>query len=256
MFIDSHTHLDFKQFAVDRHEVINQAISVGVGGFIVPSVSPGNLDAVLALSTQYDNIFPALGFHPWFLQDVCPEDMTLLRQGLKQNPSVIAVGECGLDFALDNKDVQHDVFIAQVKLAIEFDKPLIIHHRKSHDAILKQLRLYQPPAGGVIHAFSGSQQQAEQYLALGFKLGVGGTITYERARKTRDVIARVPLSALLLETDSPDMPLCGRQGQRNSPVCIPEIFNCLCEIRAESADMIKKEVFKTTQTLFRLPDVN
>ena len=139
-------------------------------------------------------------------------------------------------------------------MAKQFQLPVILHHRKSHDIILRQLRQYQLPKGGVIHAFSGSYQQAMQYIQLGFKLGVGGTITYERAVKTRAVMAKVPLDALVLETDAPDMPICGRQGQRNSPEYLPEILAVLALLRHEPIEQITQVLWATTCALFALPE--
>src|SRR5690606_10932943 len=148
--------------------------------------------------------------------------------------SCVALGECGLDKLKEvNLEQQQRLFAMQVELASELELPLIIHCCKAHNEVIALLRRHRLPAGGVIHAFSGSTQIAETYVELGFRLGIGGTITYERARKTRQAVANVPLTALLLESDAPDMPLCGRQGERNSPQYLPDIAQVLAQLRGQ-----------------------
>ncbi|MFT4925273.1 MAG: TatD DNase family protein [Phenylobacterium sp.] len=253
-FIDSHCHLDFACFDADREAVISSVTAA-----IVPAVGADNWSAVLALASNHPNVYPALGIHPCFIpteQDVTPliDQLTALITSNRSN--IVAIGECGLDFVHANDEAQRQLqlvyFTAQLQLAKQFALPVILHHRKSHDIILRSLRQRQLAQGGVIHAFSGSYQQAMQYIDLGFKLGIGGTITYDRAIKTRQVIARVPLEALVLETDAPDMPIYGRQGERNSPQFIGEIFAVLCLLREESAQVIEQTLLATTKDLFGL----
>ena len=262
--IDSHCHLDFAEFDEDRDTLIDGLLARGVSSGIVPAVKPGNWQTVLDLTAKHDNLYPALGIHPCFLDGTGAESEVVksgvvkrshiddLAALIEQNPQVIAVGECGLDFTLDNVDEQRYYFTAQIKLAQQFKLPLIIHHRKCHDIILAFLRKFKPQQGGVIHAFSGSYQQAQQYIDLGFKLGIGGTITYSRAIKTREVVCKVPLESLILETDAPDMPIYGRQGERNSPAYLGEVFTVLTLLRDEPAVEIEKQLLANTRTLFSL----
>ena len=224
--IDTHCHLDFAQFDEDRDALLAELPTKGVSAIVNPSVNAQNWQRVIELAAKHDNIHAALGLHPCFLDEAKPADLRTLSQ-LVETHKPVAIGECGLDFTLDNHDVQHYFFTAQLTLAKQHDLPVLLHHRKSHDIILKALRQYKLPKGGIIHAFSGSHQQAMQYVDLGFKLGIGGTITYDRAEKTREAISNVPLEALVLETDAPDMPIYGRQGSRNSPIYIGEIFTVL-----------------------------
>ncbi|NQZ07668.1 MAG: TatD family hydrolase [Algicola sp.] len=250
--IDSHCHLDFAEFDEDRDTLIDSLLTRGVSSVIVPAVKPGNWQTVLDLTAKHDNLYPALGIHPCFLEGSKRHDVDDLAALIEQNPQVIAVGECGLDFTLDNVDEQRYYFTAQIKLAQQFKLPLIIHHRKCHDIILAFLRKFKPQQGGVIHAFSGSYQQAQQYIDLGFKLGIGGTITYSRAGKTREVVCKVPLESLILETDAPDMPIYGRQGERNSPAYLGEVFTVLTLLRDEPAVEIEKQLLANTRSLFSL----
>lgn len=257
--IDSHCHLDFADFDQDRQTLIDGLFSKNVSKAIVPSVNVGNWQAVLKLAQKFSQIHPALGIHPCFLDNAQHSDIDdlalLIEQHLKPQPDqakVVAIGECGLDFTLDNVDQQRFYFTEQIKLAEQFKLPLIIHHRKSNDIVLAFLRKFKPQYGGVIHAFSGSMQQAEQYIDLGFKLGIGGTITYDRAQKTRDVVRQVPLTSLVIETDAPDMPIFGRQGSRNSPEFLGEIFTVLTLLREESATEIEQQLQRNTEQLFGL----
>lgn len=256
-FIDTHCHLDFEQFDSDREQVIANLATKGVTDVIIPAVYHRNWQNVLDLTAKHPNLHAALGIHPCFVDRSEYRHTDDLAQMVADNrQSIVAIGECGLDFSLDTIEQQRHYFTAQIKLAIEYDLPLIIHHRKSHDIILAFLRKFKPAAGGVIHAFSGSEQQARQYIDLGFKLGVGGTITYSRAQKTRDVISRMPLESLVLETDAPNMPIYGRQGERNSPEYIGEIFTVLGLLRGDHSDQPVSEIAEqlnvNARALFRL----
>jgi TatD DNase family protein len=255
--IDTHCHLDFADFDADRSALLAAMAAKGVIAAIVPGVSANHWQNVLALAAAHPNIYPALGIHPCFIDQSQPDDLNRLEALIdKQQKKLVAIGECGLDFVVAQTDEQRQLqlvyFNAQLVLAKQFKLPVIIHHRKSHDIILRQLRAHKLPKGGVVHAFSGSYQQAKQYLDLGFKLGVGGTVTYERAIKTRDVIAKVPLAGLVLETDAPDMPIYGRQGARNSPEFINEIFTVLTQLRDEPASDIEAQLLNNTREVFGL----
>ncbi|STS88190.1 hydrolase TatD family [Klebsiella variicola] len=164
----------------------------------------------------------------------------------------MAVGEIGLDLYRDDPqfDRQQALLEEQLRLAKRYDLPVILHSRRTHDKLAMLLKKHALPRTGVVHGFAGSLQQAERFVQLGYKIGVGGTITYPRASKTREVMARLPLSALLLETDAPDMPLNGFQGQPNRPEQVARVFDALCELRAEPAPTIEAAVMANTKSLF------
>jgi TatD DNase family protein len=257
--IDTHCHLDFECFDQDRDVLINGLPACGVKAAIVPAVGKQNWQKVVELADRFEHIYPALGIHPCFLEGAELSHIEDLSNMLQKHNApgadlarIVAIGECGLDFSLDNVDTQRHYFAGQITLAKQFKLPLIIHHRKSNDIVLAYLRKYKPEYGGIVHAFSGSYQQAKQYIDLGFKLGVGGTITYGRAEKTREVISRVPLDSLVLETDAPDMPIFGRQGERNSPAYLGEIFSVLRLLREESEQEIEQQLLSTSKTIFKL----
>jgi TatD DNase family protein len=162
------------------------------------------------------------------------------------------VGETGLDLYRDDPQFERQQVMleAQLRLAKRYDLPVILHSRRTHDTLAMLLKKHALPRTGVVHGFAGSLQQAERFVQSGYKIGVGGTITYPRASKTRDVMARLPLSALLLETDAPDMPLNGFQGQPNRPEQVARVFASLCELRQEPADVIANALIHNTKALF------
>ncbi len=170
---------------------------------------------------------------------------------MSQPVGLVAIGECGLDLRSHvPQEGQLALFEAQVRLAADAGLPLMIHSVRANDTVAKLLRRFKPPRGGVIHAFSGSLQQAETFWQLGFRLGVGGVISFERANKTREVFRAMPLEALVLETDSPDMPLQGAQGTRNTPEALPKIAEILMTLREEPSVDVTKVLFETARHIF------
>lgn len=253
--IDSHCHLDFPVFQ-QLPEVLRRAETVGVTQFVVPGVNAANWQAVLELSRQYSQISAALGIHPCFLDEQSEASLTGLRALYATHADeLVAVGEIGLDLYDKDADQQQQLKILniQLQLAKDFNKPVILHVRKAHDLMLQQLRRAKLPKGGVVHAFTGSEQQAKEYIKLGFSLGVGGSITYERAQKVRRTFSNLPLESLVLETDSPDMPLSGYQGEVNYPERVALVAETLAELRQESQEDIAKVTSKNAVQLFGLP---
>ncbi|MCG7530837.1 TatD family hydrolase [Psychrobium sp. MM17-31] len=254
-FIDTHCHLDFDRIG-DLNDVLSQSNAENVRQFVVPSVNADNWQRVLELSKVHTAIYAALGVHPYFLSD----DNQLNELGklaTAQRDNIVAIGEIGLDGALDiSLETQLSVLKPQLKLAKELALPVICHGHKAYDALLKQLRIYQLPRGGVIHAFAGSLQQATAFIDLGFYIGVGGSITYPRGHKLRSVIEQLPHDRLLLETDSPDMPLHGFQGQVNFPHRIPLIAQILADTLDMSVTQVAYLTSKNAKSLFNLPNAD
>lgn len=228
-FIDSHCHLDFPAFEPIRMQEMADMHQAGVVACVVPGVTADTWGRLQQLADSEAAVFPAYGLHPYFLSQHQRRDLALLEQQLATQPAV-AVGEFGLDYYLTelDRDEQQFYFDAQLSLAKQCDLPVILHVRKAHDQVLKALRQAQLPRGGVIHAYSGSEQQARQYIELGFMLGFGGSVTYDRALKLRSLLQRLPLESILLETDAPDMPPSFvEQGQINKPSYLPQIASCV-----------------------------
>lgn len=248
--VDSHCHLDAAEFDADRDQVVADAQKAGVESIVVPAIERGNFDAVLALSRRYSCCIPALGIHPLYTERALPEDLDVLREKLGESRPA-AIGEIGLDYFVENldRDKQAFYYTEQLKLAREFDLPVLLHVRRSVDQILKHLRRIEV-RGGIAHAFNGSRQQAEIFIGMGFKLGFGGAMTWPRALHLRELAATLPLDSIVLETDAPDIPpeWIGRGG-RNSPAQLPEIARVLAELRNIDVDEI---VAKTTRNMHQL----
>lgn len=237
MLIDTHCHLDASEFDADRNEVIKTASQQGIQMMVIPAVHRDNFEIVTQLAQQNLCCAHALGIHPMYVERSTPEDIALLAETLKiqlnSEQAPVAIGEIGLDFFVPDydKEKQTFYFVEQLKLAQQFDLPVILHVRRSIDDILKHLRKH-PVKGGIAHAFNGSKQQAEQFIELGFKLGFGGALTYPRALKIRELAASLPLDSIVLETDAPDIPPEWlKKGERNSPAELKKIAEILASLR-------------------------
>lgn len=252
ILIDSHCHFDFEQFDPDRTDTLNRCLQRGVTKIIVPGVTANTWDRLLHICQQSDHLFPALGLHPMFMPQHHAHDTTLLSDYLEQH-QVVAIGEIGLDFYLTGHDKasQLALFEQQLAIAAEHGLPILLHVRKAHDQIIILLKKHRIK-GGIVHAFNGSQQQAQQYNQLGFLLGVGGTISYDKATRLRQLFSVLPLSWLALETDAPDMPLQGQKSTRNSPEYIPNILAALTTLRPESVDVIAHTTTTNVESLLAI----
>ena len=252
MLTDTHVHLDLDEFAADLPEVLCRSQAVGVARWIVPAIRSAHWPRLATLHGEQPSAFYALGLHPWFVGDESELALERLAQLLRQRPTgLVAVGECGLDGAIEMPQAQQlPWFERQIQLADECNLPLIVHARRCYNEVLALLSRYRPRAGGVLHGFSGSLQQAQQFWALGFYLGIGGTITYERAQKTQRAVAGLPLEALLLETDGPSMPLAGYQGERNEPARLVEVLQQLAVLRQQPIETLTAGLEANVERLF------
>ncbi len=255
--IDTHCHLDFEDFDLDRSLILRQCHALNVTHLVVPGIHakqwPNLLDLIQKPSPVH--LMAALGVHPCFIAGNIKETILLLKNFCLTHPQhVIAIGEIGLDFAVSSipHEIQIDWFTQQLQLATQLKKPLILHSRKSHDKMCQLMRQFQFKMGGIIHAFSGSLQQAERFLELGFVLGIGGAITYPRAQKLRRVISSLPIHAFVLETDAPGMPLYQQKTRRNQPENILSVFETLCEIRPETPEVLAYHLKKNSVIALKL----
>ena len=252
-FVDTHCHFDFPPFAGDEAQSIQQAAGAGVQAIIVPAIEAAHFDRVLDLARMYTALYAALGLHPIVIEKHLDAHIDVLDDKLRSgSEKLVAIGEIGLDLYREDPQFerQQTILDAQLKLAKRHDLPVILHSRRTHDKLAMHLKRHDLPRTGVVHGFAGSLQQAQRFIALGYKIGVGGTITYPRASKTRDVMTQLPLSSLLLETDAPDMPLNGFQGEPNRPEQAARVFTTLCDLRNEPADVIADALLRNTHDLF------
>ena len=255
-FVDTHCHFDFPPFTGNELDSIQRAANAGVEAIIVPAIQASRFEQVLQLGRDYPALYVALGLHPIVIETHQDSDLEMLEAAIQSRPEkLVAMGEIGLDLYRDDPRFarQQTILDGQLKLAKRYDLPVILHSRRTHDKLAMHLKRQDLPRTGVVHGFAGSLQQAQRFIDMGYKIGVGGTITYPRASKTRDVMARLPLSALLLETDAPDMPLNGFQGQPNRPEQAARVFTALCELRKEPAAEIADALLNNTRALFALP---
>ncbi|MCE5181352.1 MAG: TatD family hydrolase [Betaproteobacteria bacterium] len=231
MYIDTHCHLDAAEFDADRDEVAARARAAGVEIMVIAGVERAGFDALLSVCRRTPGCIPALGIHPMYVDNAKVEDLDVLREMIAQY-SPMAIGEIGLDFFVPgyDRERQEFYFVGQLKIAAECGLPVLLHIRRAQDAVLKFLRQAKVK-GGIAHAFNGSRQQADEFIRLGFKLGFGGAMTYDRATKLRELAATLPLDSIVLETDAPDMPPAFIGKARNSPENLPRIAAVLAELR-------------------------
>ncbi len=248
--IDSHCHFDDPRFNPDRDSLYRRARDAGVSTQIVPAVTRNNWERVKQTCERYPGLHPAYGLHPMFMAAHGGGDPAALADWLERE-SAVAVGECGLDFFIDDpcREEQLQLFEQQVSLARRLDLPLIIHARKAVEQVIDILRRY-PGSRGVLHSFSGSQQQALRLMELGFLMSFGGAVTYQRATRLQRLVAELPLDHIMLETDAPDQPDAGIRGQRNEPARLSVIASAIAELRGESADEIARTTSSNTERLF------
>ncbi len=251
--VDSHSHFDVAEFDGDRHDVHARALAAGVMAQIVPAINAAGWPNLKQVCGQFTGLFPAYGLHPLFMEDHRPQHLDELRQWIERERPA-AVGECGLDFFMDglDADAQQLYFDAQLRLAREFDLPVIIHARRAVDSVIASIRKV-GRLRGVVHSFPGSKEQAAQLHGLGFMLGISGPVTYERANKLRKVVVALPLEQLLLETDSPDQPNSGHQGQRNEPAKLVEVLDVIAELRGMTREDLAVATTDNAERLFGLP---
>lgn len=235
---DTHCHLDVSPIHDQLQQVLHQARAVGVRDFVLPGVDREGWMRLMHVSDSEPDVHAAPGLHPMYLRHHHPADLDMLK-ALADSGRIVAIGEIGLDYFVENIDrqAQQQLFETQLDIASQAQLPVLIHSRKAHDQVLATLRRKRFAHGGIVHAFSGSQQQALAYIKLGFGIGVGGVITYDRARKVRGNCVQLPEQWLVLETDAPDIIVARhREKGYNLPQYLPDILATLAELRNEAPE--------------------
>lgn len=251
--IDTHCHLDDPVFDPDRAERLQRARQDGVCGFIVPAIHQQQWATQAAVIAHNPDLYGAYGLHPCYMERHTLAQVDLLEAALHDFEGV-AVGEIGLDFfiAPHDPDAQLRLFEAQLAVARNLHLPVIVHARKCHDIMLKSLRKA-GLKGGVAHAFSGSLQQAEIFADLGFLIGFGGGVTYDRANKLHGILRALPLTSLALETDAPDIPPCFARNVPNTPEHLRQIAAIVAERKGVTLEMLARATTQSVSELFGLP---
>ena len=233
---DSHCHLDVEEFDADRDAVLQRSRQAGVSRMLVPAVQVKGWRFLLDYCRANPGLYPALGLHPVYLDQHQDADIAQLTQWVEREKP-IAIGEIGLDYFVTelDRERQQKLFEAQLEIARDADLPVVLHVR-----------------GGFSHAFNGSEQQAQQYIDLGFKLGFGGMLTFERSSKIRHLAKAIPLESIVLETDAPDMTVAAHRGERNSPEYLPDCLQALAEVRQEDPVYIADQTSRNAMQVLGL----
>lgn len=244
MWTDTHLHLDASEYDADRIEVVARANNVNVNRFVLPAVWVNNLDTVQRLAHQLPGAVYCVGIHPVFVRKSVDNELARLADWVHANrsdPKLAAIGEIGLDGFIENPDLDRQTrfFDFQLKLANKYDLPVVMHVRKAQDLVLKSLRKFKPMSG-IAHAFNGSFQQAEQFIALNMALGFGGASTFTRAKQIRRLASQLPEQALILETDGPDIPPSWINHQRNEPFHLHRIAEEIASLRQMPIDALSR----------------
>ena len=259
MLIDTHCHLDAPEFASDRDAVVIAARDAGVSTIVVPAVEPCNFTAVRDCCTHHPECFPAYGIHPLYVSSVSDDVFPFLSKWLTSESDgqfpPVAIGEIGLDFFIPDFDAARQEFflLEQLKIARNLDLPVLLHARRSVDHVLKCLRR-SGVRRGIVHAFNGSFQQADEFIRLGFKLGFGGAMTYDGSTRIRKLAATLPGESIVLETDAPDIPPSWLNGRRNTPSELPRIVQELSKLRETDIQEVMRSTSNNARTAlhFRL----
>ncbi len=251
--LDTHCHLDVPDFDPDRDALIERARAAGVVGMVVPAIHRAGWPGLIALCQSAPDLYPALGLHPVYLAEHGDED-TMALEGLVADSGPVAIGEIGLDYwvrGLD-RDRQQAIFESQLHIARSANLPVLLHVRKAHEQVLSTLKRIRV-RGGIAHAFSGGLEEARRYRDLGFALGFGGMLTFERSTRLRSLAAALPIESIVLETDAPDLTVAAHQGSRNSPEYLPDVLAALAQVRGEDPAWLAGRTTANARAVLGLP---
>jgi TatD DNase family protein len=253
--IDTHNHLDFPPFDGDRAAVLERSRARGVQRQVLIGVYQAHWQRLWELVQDEPGLHATLGLHPAFLHMHRPRHLDELRDWLQRlagNDKLCAIGEVGLDYYIEKPDKprQQELFEAQLRLANPFELPVLLHVRRAHAAAVATLKRIRPARGGIVHAFSGSYEEAREYIKLGFRLGLGGAGTWPQALRMHKVLRQLPLESIVLETDAPDITPHSHAGQRNSPEFLPDICAALARIKGVSAEQLAAASYRNSCALF------
>lgn len=250
--IDAHCHLDFETFDADRLEVLQRAEKSNISDIIIPGTQKKYWDRIKLISSEHNNLHACYGLHPYWVNQHDQQDIKRLSDYIEANRPV-GLGECGLDFRPQQADktLQLKFFEAQLIIAKEYQLPVIIHSVNATETVIQTLKKHKGLTG-MIHSYSGSQEQAKQLVDLNFYISIGGSVTYERAKKIRKVATGLPLTSLLIETDAPDQPDSLHQEKRNEPAFLINTVKAIAGLRKESIEEISRQTTTNAKRLFKI----
>jgi TatD DNase family protein len=254
MIIDTHAHLDSRKFDEDREQVIQRALDAGVEKIVNIGFNRTTIPSTMALAEKYPFIYAAVGWHPTDAIDMKLEEDLAWIEELCSHPKVVAIGEIGLDYYWDTspKELQHTVFREQIRLAKRLGKPIVIHNRDAHEDVVKILREEKAEeCGGIMHCFSGSWETAKLCLNMNFDISFGGPVTFKNARVPKEVLAKVPLDRLLLETDCPYLAPHPHRGKRNESAYVTLVAEAAAEIKGISVEEISRITSENAKARFQ-----
>ncbi len=253
MIFESHAHYDSRKFDEDREELLNSMLENGVGTIVNVGATWKSVTTGIQLADQYSFVYAAMGLHPDEVGDLNEERFEILKAEC-QKEKVVAIGEIGLDYYWDNEshDLQKKWFIRQLELARELDLPVIIHSRDAAEDTLKIMKEHAKGLRGVIHCFSYSKEMAEEYVKLGFHIGVGGVVTFKNGKKLKEVVEAIPLERILLETDCPYLAPEPHRGKRNSSLYLSHIAQAIADLKGITYEEVVTQTEKNSRELFRV----
>jgi len=252
MLIDSHAHLEMKEFDADRKDVIERAGLAGVDVMVTVGTNLALSRKALTIARQYENIYATIGVHPHDVAKAGDKTFDELKV-LAQDPKVVAYGEIGLDFFrnISPREIQVEMFARQLELACEWNLPVIIHDRDAHEQTLRMVKASRVRRG-VFHCFSGDWEMAKQCIDLGFYISVPGVVTFDKSQKLHEVVRQAPIEYLLLETDCPYLTPVPHRGKRNEPSFMVHTAEKVAEIKGLSPEEVAQTTADNTRKLFRL----
>lgn len=252
MLFDTHCHINDKPYDGDRTDMLQRAFDAGVQYMLCPGTDMVTSAEAIALSHQYPQVYAAVGIHPEDAAGATPESFDQLRQWIKDEEKVVAIGEVGLDYHWPEPShaVQQDVFIKQVKLAIECDIPIDIHDREAHGDTMEILRQYGKGIRGVFHCYSGSLEMAKELLKMGFYIGFTGTMVFPKSKKLKEIAATIPLDRILIETDCPYLTPPPFRGKRNEPAYVQYVANEIASLRGMDVKEIETITVENGKRIF------
>lgn len=256
MLFDTHCHVNDEAYATDQHDMLQRAFDAGVEYMMCPGTDMPTSASAVALTHQYKQIYAAVGIHPEEAAKATPESFDQIRKWVQTEPKVVAIGEVGMDYHWPepSHDIQKDVFIEQVKMAVELDVPIDIHDREAHGDTMDILRKYGKGIRGVFHCYSGSLEMAEELIKMGFYIGFTGTMVFPKSKKLKRIVSELPMDRILIETDCPYLTPPPYRGKRNEPAYVQYMAAEIARLRDMDVAEVQRQTLENGKRIFGIPD--